>query len=107
MRKTTVALFDDLDGSPADLTVHFSFKKKEYEIDLTAAHAEEMEHDLAKWIENARRVDVRRPATRSRRGASTGLDLAAVREWARANGFQVSDRGRVPAKVVEAWVAAH
>ncbi|WP_345134066.1 Lsr2 family DNA-binding protein [Microbacterium laevaniformans] len=47
----------------------------------------------------------RRGTSRSARKAS-GVDLAAVREWARANGHTVSERGRVPAAVLEAYAAA-
>ena len=32
---------------------------------------------------------------------------AAIRAWARQNGYQVSDRGRISKTVVDAFQAAH
>ncbi|AQX17043.1 hypothetical protein BKM78_00095 [Tessaracoccus sp. T2.5-30] len=31
---------------------------------------------------------------------------AKIRDWARTNGYQVSDRGRIPAPIKQAWLAA-
>lgn len=107
-QRTRVELIDDLDGSAADITVSFSFAGKSYEIDLTNANAGKLEKALEKYITAARRVDARRPGTRRPRGAgSSGPNPREIREWARANGHEVSERGRVSEEVRAAYLAAN
>ncbi len=107
MAKTVVTMLsDDLDGSEADETVSFAFRGTSYEIDLTAKHANELEKALSKYLDVARKVS----SGRSARGASRRASVSSagdIRTWARANGFEVSDRGRVSAEVREAFEAAH
>ena len=107
-QKVQVVLVDDLDGSAADETVAFSLDGTSYEIDLNSAHAQELRDAIAPWISAGRRMTARRPASRARRGASTpaaSSDAAEVRAWAKANDIEVPDRGRIPAKVREAFDA--
>ena len=101
-----VVLEDDLDGGSADETVMFALDGTNYEIDLSAKNAAKLRDALAKYVGAGRRTAARgrRGASRSRGGAT---NAAAVREWARANGYEVSDRGRVPADVKAAYDAAH
>lgn len=107
-QKVKVLLIDDLDGSDADETISFAVDGVSYEIDLNAEHAGELREAFAKWIGHARRSGGRRRAATGRRSTgATGGDTAAIREWARENGYKVSDRGRVPADVREAYDAAH
>jgi hypothetical protein len=106
--ETIVTMTDDLDGSKADRTLLFGVDGTSYEIDLSKKNATAFEKALAPYVAAGRKVK----ATRGRRGAtatSTGRrpDLGQVREWARANGHQVSDRGRIPATVLDAYDAAH
>ena len=55
-----------------------------------------------------RRSRTSRPPQRTgRRNKRPEVSASAVREWARSNGHQVSDRGRVAAELVEAYRAAH
>jgi len=113
-QKVTIELVDDLDGTPIETgkggTVSFALGKKSYDIDLTAANLEKLELALAPFIDAARSSS---PAATSgsRRGRSprkaSGIDLAAVREWARKNGHSVNERGRVPAAILDAYAAAH
>ncbi len=105
-QKVVVHLLDDLDGSDADETVQFGLDGVSYEIDLSDANAGKLRDALAEYVGSARRVGGRR--RRSARSEPRAVSSAAeVREWARANGYQVSDRGRVPADVQEAYDAAH
>lgn len=114
-QKVIVELVDDLDGTPikdgTGGTVSFALGKKSYDIDLSDANLAKLEKALAPFIDAAR-PSSSAPAAGSRRGASrsarksSSADLAAVREWARANGHPVSERGRVPAAVLEAYAAA-
>lgn len=102
-----VVLVDDLDGGPADQTVTFSLDGTDYEIDLSAQNAARLRDDLAVWVGHARRTTAgRRARTAPSPGAGDGVDVAAVRAWARENGHTVNERGRVPAAVVEAYRAA-
>ncbi len=107
-QKVQVLLVDDIDGGTADETVTFSLDGVSYEIDLTAAHASELRDSLATWVGHARKVGGRsaagRGAARPRRSAS---DAGAIREWAKSNGFEVSERGRISAEVRKAYEAAN
>ncbi len=104
-----VVLVDDIDGSPADESVTFALDGISYEIDLTSANAERLRADLSEWLQAARRLSgARKRGSRSSTKQSTvGASNSTVREWARANGHQVSDRGRIRAEVVEAFNAAN
>jgi hypothetical protein len=114
-QKVQVLLVDDLDGGVAEETVTFALDGTNYEIDLSNPNAKQLRDGLATWISHARRVGGR-SASRARSGGnSTGRasraagrpDLAEVRAWARDNGFQVSDRGRVSTQVLQAYESAH
>lgn len=110
-QKVKVLLIDDLDGSEADETISFAVDGVSYEIDLNSTHAAELRETFAKWIGHARKAGGRRSTPRrsssTSSSSSRGGDTAAIREWARANGYQVSDRGRVSAEIREAYAAAH
>jgi len=103
-------LVDDLDGGAADETVEFGLDGVTYEIDLSAANAAKLREAFAPYVSEARRSGRRRTGGRSRggsRGSSGGVSAAEIREWARANGFKVPDRGRVSAQVRQAYESAH
>lgn len=105
-------LIDDLDGTVLDegATVYFSLDGKAYEIDLSDANAQAFRDAIAPYIEAGRTIagNPARATTRPRSGAKSGrADLAAVRAWAKENGHNVSERGRIPAGVLEAYDAAH
>ncbi|GAB2932510.1 Lsr2 family protein [Rhodococcus aerolatus] len=110
--KTVVELIDDLDGDGvAEETVSFALDGVEYEIDLSVENAGKLRDDLAHWVDHARRTSGRR-SSGSRSGttvrkAADRERTAAVREWARSNGYDVSDRGRIPTAVADAYEAAH
>ena len=103
--KTTIRLEDDLEGGPADQTVHFYLGRAEYEIDLNAKNARRFRRQMAPFIDHARqasRVQNRRPG----RTASAKQDSAAIRGWAKEHGIGISDRGRIPATIIEKYEAA-
>lgn len=115
---TTVTLIDDLDNtSAATETVAFGLDGASYEIDLNEKNAKKLRDALANYIANARRVDGgRRSAVRAKpargRGARSRTtpdreQTAAIREWARKQGYEVSERGRLSAAVLDAFNAAH
>jgi hypothetical protein len=104
-QQVQVTYVDDLDGGPADQTVHFSLDGKGYEIDLSDAHAADLRDVLAQYIAAARRAG--RSGSRARPAAqSTAGDRErnrAIREWARSQGMEISDRGRIPSDLTEAY----
>ncbi|KID29498.1 histone-like nucleoid-structuring protein Lsr2 [Prauserella rugosa] len=109
-QKVLVSLVDDLDGSEAEETVEFGLDGVTYEIDLSAENAEELRDALAQYVEHARRAGGRKRTTRASAAKPAGRTAAvdreqnqAIRAWARKNGFDVSDRGRIPSEVVDAY----
>ena len=107
-QKIQTLFIDDLDGSTAEGTVRFGLDGTEYEIDLNAGHARELRDVLVRYVDAARRVggSARKPARGSRRGPAGGLNTTEVREWARAQGIEVKDRGRVPADLMVKFKSA-
>ena len=107
-KRVQVMLVDDIDGTDAVETVSFSLDGVSYEIDLTAANAKKLRHDFETWKDHARRSGGRKSSRQA--GATAGQrrsDLGAVRQWARKNGHQVSDRGRISAGILAAYDKAH
>jgi hypothetical protein len=107
-QKVQVILVDDIDGGTADETVSFALDGVAYEIDLSDKNAAAFRESLAQHVGLARRVGGRAAAGRGtsrRRGGDN--KTAQIREWARANGHQVNERGRIPATVAEAYAKAH
>lgn len=106
-QKVLVELVDDLDGSVATETVEFGLDGVTYEIDLSDGNASELRDSLAQYLEYARRSGGRKRAGRRPTGGQPATvdreQNQAIREWARQNGFQVSERGRIPTEVVEAY----
>jgi hypothetical protein len=104
-----ILLTDDLDGSdlPAGKgeTVTFSLDGSSYEIDLRTKNAAALRKVLAVYIEAARPIRNRRGKKVTR--TTLGADARTVKEWARANGYEVNDRGRVPADIRKAFDAAN
>ncbi|MGV3562644.1 MAG: histone-like nucleoid-structuring protein Lsr2 [Nocardioides sp.] len=108
-QKVQIILEDDLDGGEADETVSFALDGTSYEIDLNEANATKMREALAPYVGHARKVTGSRGGRRTSTKSSGGSGPSAkeVREWARENGHDVPDRGRIPAEVREAYDAAH
>ncbi len=107
-QRVEVVLIDDLDGGTAAETVTFALDGVSYEIDLSDKNARKLRADLATWTGHARKAGSVRGGSRRRGGGSAKrADLSAVREWARANGHSVSDRGRISAEVQAAYDKAH
>jgi hypothetical protein len=111
-QRIVVQYVDDLDGSPlsdgAGGTVSFGLDGTSYEVDLSNANAERLRSALAEFVAVSRKVGGRAGSRRSSTArSSSSVNAAAVREWARAQGIQVSERGRVSADVIEAYNARH
>jgi nucleoid-associated protein Lsr2 len=102
---TEVRLVDDIDGGEADETVAFDLEGKNYQIDLSTTHAAQLREALAPYVAAARRAGSSPGARRTSatRPSANRHETAGIREWAAANGFEVSTRGRIAAKVREAY----
>lgn len=103
--ETIVTMTDDIDGSTAAETVTFGYEGSNYEIDLSKANVKAFERAMSLYVGHARKVRSTRKASTGRGGSKH--DLSVVREWAKANGYEVSDRGRVAAAVLDAYEAAN
>ncbi|GAB3459308.1 Lsr2 family protein [Kineococcus endophyticus] len=106
VQRTHPVLTDDVDGSDAVETVAFALDGVPYEIDLSAQNAAALRRAVSLYVEHGRALAPRRGPGRPADGPGTGVDSGAVRAWARENGVPVNSRGRVPAEVVEQYVAA-
>jgi hypothetical protein len=113
-RKLEVQLLDDIDGSKADETLKFGLDGTLYEVDLNAKHADQLRKSLATYVLKGRRVG--RGGITAGRGRGQRPAVAAparsdreqnqaIREWAKSKGLEVSDRGRIPASIVEQYQA--
>ncbi len=103
--KTTIALEDDLDGGPAEVTLRFGLGGAEYEIYLNAANASAFRRRLAPFVSHARQAGTRQrqpPRTASSRARSSD-----IRAWAKGQGIRLSDRGRIPARVASQYENAN
>lgn len=108
-QQVKVILVDDLDGGHAEETVTFSIDGASYEIDLNRANADKLRDAIAPFVGAARKASrgntgraTRRSASGDRRGHA-----ADIRAWARTKAIEVNERGRIPARVVEQYEAAH
>jgi hypothetical protein len=111
-QKVNIVLVDDLDGSEATETVSFGLDGASYEIDLNDANAAQLRDALAGFVGHARKVGAAPRRGGARKSASSasstdGPSAKEIRDWARANGHDVPERGRVSAEVREAYDQAH
>lgn len=110
-QKIQTLFIDDIDGGAAEGTVRFALDGTEYEIDLNAKHSEELRSAIGKYVTHARKVGggarrAGRTAGRTSRGAGSAFNTTEIRTWAREQGYDIKDRGRVPADLVAKYQAA-
>ncbi|WP_424348159.1 histone-like nucleoid-structuring protein Lsr2 [Kocuria sp. CH-021] len=101
-----IILEDDLEGGPADETVQFGLDGRQYEIDLSAANAEKLREALRPYATAGRRAQSKSVRANGTRSSSGSSETAKIRAWAKENGYEVSDRGRVHQSVKNAYYAA-
>lgn len=117
-KQVITSLIDDIDGKPASQTIEFGIDGVNYSIDLSDGNADRLRATLHPYIDAGTRVG--RIATGSRfttpprrAGGRAGLPVtsrdqtAAIREWAAKAGHEISNRGRIPARIVDAYEEAH
>lgn len=105
-QKVQVVLVDDIDGGSADETVTFALDGVGYEIDLSTGNAERLREVLAPYVGHARKASRGSTGRRTGRGGRPAGNSAEIRAWARAQGLEVNERGRVPAGIVAMYEAA-
>jgi len=113
MAKTMITT-DDIDGSADAETIRFSYNGTSYTIDLAKKNRAAFEKALKPYLDVAQKSAGRRPPATSgsrrsrggRRRSGSSVDLAAVRSWARENGMEVSERGRIAQSVIDAYTEA-
>lgn len=110
VQKHVIQLEDDIDGGTATETVTFGLDGTNYVIDLSAKNADKLRDALAVYVAHGRRSS--RPAARSSAASRNGRAVRSDREqtqviraWARSNGHQIGDKGRIPAHILEAYEA--
>jgi len=108
-QKVVVELTDDIYGGRAVETVTFGLDGRAYSIDLSTKNAKALRKVLAPYVESGRKVKAGRPTRgRARTAPSRGaVSTQEVREWARSQGIEVADRGRIPGDLVARFQAAH
>src|SRR5947207_17508 len=104
-QKVHTLYVDDLDGSDAEGTVRFALDGAQYEIDLNAAHATALRDALAPYVEAGRKIP-RRAGRNRRKATAKKVNSNEIRDWARTNGVEIKNRGRVPADVVTKFLTA-
>jgi hypothetical protein len=114
MAKQIITLLtDDLDGAEADRTVEFGLDGVTYSIDLSEKNAGKLQKILEPYVSAGTRISRGRIDSRGARqvpaasGRSNRDQNQAIREWAAKNGHEVSERGRIPNSIVEAFQKAH
>jgi hypothetical protein len=104
-QRTQIQYIDDIDGSPAEGTVRFGLDGLSYEIDLNKRHADQLASVIRPYVDAARKVPSARPSARGGRPARQSQ--SDVRAWARAQGLQVSNRGRIPGHLLARYESEH
>lgn len=106
-QKHFVRLVDDLTGDDAAETVTFALDGARYEIDLSVENAAKLRETLAVHIANGRPTPRRSESASRRMTRADREQTAAIRAWARANGFEIGVKGRIPTMVIDAYNASH
>jgi len=112
-QKTITLLVSDLSGKELGedgQTVRFGFLGVDYEMDVSQKEADEFAKAMEKYVSVARRTGGRRQSGVGAGAGRTTMDkeqAKKIRQWAAANGYKVSSRGRIPEEVQEAFQKAH
>ncbi|BDH15778.1 MULTISPECIES: histone-like nucleoid-structuring protein Lsr2 [Streptomyces] len=105
-QKVITIYTDDLTGeeSTEAATHTLSLDGVTYEIDLSPDSYDQLLEAVGPFLKAGRKTGKGR---KPRKAAAAGNeDTAAIRAWAKSSGYNVSDRGRVPAEIREAYQKA-
>jgi hypothetical protein len=110
-KQVITVLTDDLDGGDADQTIEFGLDGINYTIDLSNKNVGKLRTALDPYLTAAAKVGRTNGNSRiaSRAAAAPARSNRdqnqAIRQWATKNGYEVSERGRIPSSIVEAFHA--
>lgn len=104
--RVQLILIDDIDGGDADETISFAIDGIEYEIDLNAFNAEALREAFSPYIQAGRKVSTGSKRKAASTAGKSSIPSTEIRQWARANGYEVNSRGRLPADLIAAYEAA-
>lgn len=102
-------LTDDLDGGAGEdvVTRKFGLDGKSYEIELGDDNYDMLAGALQPFVAAARQVaGARTVAPAKPRSQGDREKSRKIREWAGQHGIQLSDRGRIPGRIVAEYEAA-
>jgi Lsr2 len=102
---TVIEMTDDPDGGKAEQTVRFARRQPVRDRPVKEERQRAAEA-LKPYLDHGRRVRAARGRAASTPRCAKRADLAEVRTWAKVNGFEISDRGRIPATVLNAFGAS-
>jgi hypothetical protein len=109
--KVLTQLVDDIDGTEltdgSGETVNFGLDSNNYEIDLSSKNADKLRKALSTYVSAARKVGKAPTGRKSSGSGRSSEDLSKVRAWAKENGHEVSERGRIRGEILDAYNAAH
>lgn len=98
-----IVLTSDLTGDTPAKMHTFSLDGVNFEVDLTDAEAATLRETLLPYIDVARALGGR-SAPKAR---LVGYTSAQVRAWARSEGLDVPDKGRIPNEIVADFIEHH
>ncbi|MGP5262786.1 Lsr2 dimerization domain-containing protein [Glutamicibacter arilaitensis] len=88
----------DLSGKRDAEVLQFSVGDETFEIDVTYEEKSVMEQTLGKFLTVARR----KPSS-AKNLPTRAMESKAIREWAEANGHDLSPQGRLPKRIIELY----
>lgn len=88
------------------LTRSFSLDGRDYEIDLCEKHSQKFDEVMKRFADRARKVTSKMGRTK-RRTTAHRRRSAEIRSWAKRSGIEISDRGRIPSRVIAKYEANH
>ncbi|QYJ03745.1 Lsr2 family protein [Nocardioides panacisoli] len=106
-QKVNIVLIDDIDDTDASETVRFGLDGSNYEIDLNDKNAKKLREALAPYVAAGRKVAAGKRSRGAAKGGGSSTPASQIRDWARDQGYEVPDRGRIPADIRSAYDAAH
>ncbi|PSK96232.1 Lsr2 protein [Murinocardiopsis flavida] len=107
-QKVQILLVDDLDGGEAEETVTFGIDGSSYEIDLNTPNAKMLREALTPFVEAARKATGPKRSNGKTTGRTSGRgENARIRDWAKAAGKSINERGRIPQAVMDEYRAAN
>lgn len=109
---------DDIDGKALDVDdlniVTWSWLGVDYEFETSTANLDRIENGrlpMSTLLAKSRRIGGRKRAPSHKRPSRPTdggpSEATTIRQWAIGSGYGISERGRIPAHIIDAFTAAH